>query len=149
MLRALSVTVVLLLAGAPLAAQAPVVEHHPPVSGPGRPFSEATRAGDLIFVAGQLGTDSTGTLVRGGIEKETRQAMLNIQAILARRGVGMDRVVKCLVMMADMEEWPRMNGLYVEAFPAGKLPARSAFGATALALKARVEIECIAAAPAS
>lgn len=129
------------------AAQAPAVEHFPSPGRPDRPFSEAVRAGDLIFVAGQLGTDSTGTLVSGGIEQQTRQAMLNIQAILARRGVGMDRVAKCLVMLKDMAEWGRMNGVYVEFFPAGKLPARSAFGATALALEARVEIECIAVAP--
>jgi enamine deaminase RidA (YjgF/YER057c/UK114 family) len=55
----------------------------------------------------------------------------------------MDRVVKCSVMMADMAEWPRMNAVYATYFP-GKKPARSAWGATALALGARVEIECIA-----
>ncbi len=128
------------------AAQAPVIEHYATPGRTDRPFSEAVRAGDLWYVAGQVGTDSTGTLVKGGIEQETRQVMLNIQAILARRGVGMDRVAKCLVMLADMAEWGRMNGVYVEFFPPGKLPARSAFGATALALNARVEIECIAVA---
>ena len=56
----------------------------------------------------------------------------------------MDRVVKCTVMMADMREWEAMNAVYTTFFPKGK-PARSAFGATGLALGARVEIECIAA----
>lgn len=147
MKRCLQVLALVVVLAGPLAAQSPVVEHRPRPGRPDGPFSESVRAGQLIFAAGQLGTDSTGTLVPGGIEKETRQAMLNIQAVFARAGVGMDRVAKCLVMLADMNEWGRMNGVYVEFFPAGKLPARSAFGATALALNARVEIECIAVAP--
>lgn len=147
MMRRLPAVLLVLACATRLAAQSPVVEHHPSPGRPDRPFSESVRAGQLIFAAGQLGTDSTGTLVSGGIEQETRQAMLNIRAIFARAGVGMDRVAKCLVMLADMAEWGRMNGVYVEFFPPGKLPARSAFGATALALNARVEIECIAVAP--
>jgi 2-iminobutanoate/2-iminopropanoate deaminase len=61
-------------------------------------------------------------------------------------GSSMERVVKCTVMMADMAEWPRMNAVYATFFP-GPRPARSAFGTTGLSLGARVEIECIAAAP--
>lgn len=130
---------------APLAAQT-AIEHFPPAGGPARPFSEAVRVGDLIYASGQVGTDSTGALVPGGIEQQTRQVMFNIQAIFARRGVGMDRVAKCLVMLADMSEWGKMNAVYTEFFPPGKLPARSALGANGLALGARVEIECIAVA---
>ena len=81
----------------------------------------------------------------GGVEPETRQALENIRDVLARSGSSMDRVVKCTVMMADMREWPAMNGVYATFFRAHK-PARSAFGTTGLALGARVEIECIAAA---
>ncbi|MGH7561689.1 MAG: RidA family protein [Gemmatimonadales bacterium] len=107
------------------------------------PFSQAVRAGNLLFVSGTLGTDSTGRLVTGGIEAETRQTMQNIKAIVERNGTTMDNVVKCLVMLADMAEWGRMNSVYVTFFPNRK-PARSAFGASGLALNARVEIECIA-----
>ena len=110
------------------------------------PFSSAVRAGDFIFVAGQIGSemvDGAPKLVAGGIEAETRQTLDNIKAILAKAGSSMEKVVKCSVMMADMSEWPRMNTIYATYFP-GPKPARSAWGATALALNARVEIECIA-----
>ncbi|HET8770747.1 MAG TPA: RidA family protein [Gemmatimonadaceae bacterium] len=113
-----------------------------------RPFSPAVRVGGLIFLSGQVGTsaDATGGLVPGGIEAETRQTMENIKAVLDSVGSGMDRVVKCTVMMADMTEWDRMNEVYRTYFTEGRYPARSAIGANGLALGARVEIECIAAA---
>jgi 2-iminobutanoate/2-iminopropanoate deaminase len=109
------------------------------------PFSAAVRVGDLIYLSGQLGTDSTGKLVTGGIGPETRQTMENIRAVVEQNGSNMDRVVKCLVMLADMSEWGAMNEVYVTYFP-NHLPARSAMGASGLALGARVEIECIAVA---
>jgi reactive intermediate/imine deaminase len=109
------------------------------------PFSEAVRVGDMLWLSGQLGTDSSGQLVAGGIAAETRQAMQNIQRVLERHGSSLDRVVKCLVMLADMGEWPAMNEVYRTFFP-NHFPARSAFGATGLALGARVEIECWATA---
>jgi reactive intermediate/imine deaminase len=107
------------------------------------PFSEAVRVGDTLYLSGALGIDDTGSLVAGGIEAETRQALANIAAVLARHGSAMDRVVKVTVMLADMAEWPAMNRVYVEHF-GGSLPARSAFGASGLALGGRVEIECLA-----
>jgi reactive intermediate/imine deaminase len=110
------------------------------------PFSPAVRVGHLLYLSGQLGTDSTGKLVPGGIEAETRQTLTNIKALLEANGSSMDRVVKCLVMLADIGEWARMNTVYVTFFPTNK-PARSAFGATGLALGARTEIECIATVP--
>jgi reactive intermediate/imine deaminase len=123
------------------------VEYLTPFGAPTRPFSPAVRVGDLIFLSGQIGTDpaaSASTVVPGGIEAETRQALLNIQRTLFVIGSSMDKVVKCTVMMADMAEWDRMNVVYREFFSPGKLPARSAFGTSGLALNARVEIECIA-----
>ena len=107
------------------------------------PFSAAVRVGDMLYLSGQLGTDSTGALVKGGIEPETRQVMENIHRVLEANGSSMDRVVKCLVMLADMGEWGAMNRVYVTFFP-DHLPARSAMGASGLALGARVEIECMA-----
>ena len=115
-----------------------------PVAGnPARPFSAAVRVGDMLYLSGQLGTDATGALVKGGIEPETRQTMENIRAVLEANGSSMDRVVKCLVMLADIGEWGAMNGVYLTFFP-DHLPARSAMGASGLALGARVEIECTA-----
>jgi Putative translation initiation inhibitor, yjgF family len=107
------------------------------------PFSEAVRVESMLYLSGAMGIDSAGKLVPGGIEAETRQALANIRAVLERHGSSMDRVIKCTVMLADMQEWPAMNGVYAEHFPKN-LPARSAFGASGLALGGRIEIECMA-----
>jgi 2-iminobutanoate/2-iminopropanoate deaminase len=120
------------------------LEFMPDPTPPAGPFSRAVRVGELLFLAGQIGTDGSGRLVPGGIEAETRQTLENIRAELRRNGLGMDRVAKCTVFLADMAEWPRMNAVYATFFP-GPKPARSAAGASGLALGARVEIECIAA----
>ena len=106
------------------------------------PFSDAVRVGDLLFLSGQIGTVSGSTLIEGGIQAQTRQTLDNIRAVLERNGSSMDRVVKCLVMIDDMDEWGAMNEVYVTYFD--RLPARSALGADGLALGAEVEIECIA-----
>lgn len=112
------------------------------------PFSEAVRAGDMLYLSGQIGVrPGENRLVEGGIEAEARQAMENIGAILARRGLDFDDVVKCTVMLADMRDWPKFNEVYVRYFSPGKLPARSAFGASGLAYDGRLEIECWAYAP--
>ena len=108
------------------------------------PFSSAVRVGHLLYLSGQIGTDSTGKLVAGGIGPETRQTMENIRAVVESNGSSMDRVVKCLVMLANMDQWGAMNQVYVSYFPHA-LPARSAMGASGLALGAQVEIECLAA----
>ena len=143
---------ILLLAGAcsgrskPQTAAAPDVQFLTPYGVPTRPFSPAVRVGNLLYLSGQIGTaDGAATsVVPGGIEAETRQTMENIKDVLSRTGSSMDRVVKCTVMLADMREWDRMNGVYASYFPKNK-PARSALGANGLALGARVEIECWAA----
>ena len=120
------------------------VVYYPLPGNTGLPFSAAVRVGNMLYVSGQMGTVGGGReLAKGGIEAETRQTLANMKAILERHGSSLDRVIKCTVMMADMSEWPAMNAIYVEHFPA-HLPARSAFGAAALALGGRVEIECIA-----
>jgi 2-iminobutanoate/2-iminopropanoate deaminase len=121
---------------------------HAPLGGRHLPFSEAVRVGDLLLLSGQIGNRPGGLeLVAGGIGPETRQTMENIAAILARRGAGLADVVKCTVMLADMSEWPAMNEVYTTFFAADALPARSALGASGLALGARVEIEAIAVLP--
>ncbi|MEP6506704.1 MAG: RidA family protein [Gemmatimonadales bacterium] len=119
------------------------VEYYPFPTSNSLPFSGAVRVGNILYVSGQMGTDSALKIVPGGIIAETRQTLANMKAILERHGSSLDSVVKCMVMMADMSEWPAMNAVYVEHFP-NHLPARSAFGAAGLALGGRVEIECIA-----
>ena len=134
----------LLLACSACARNAPPsIEYLTPFGPPTNPFSPAVRVGSTLYLAGQLGTDSTGTVVKGGIEAETRQTLRNIAIVLDKTGSSMERVVKCTAFLADMKEWPAMNVVYASFFPTHK-PARSAFGATGLALNARIEIDCIA-----
>ncbi len=134
----LSLTLLLLAA---CTSTAPGVEYYTSAATVGRPFSDAVRVGDMLYLSGQVGIDASGKLVHGGIQGETRQTMENIRTILERHGSSMDRVVKCTAMLVDMREWGAMNEVYVTYFPKHK-PARSAIGANGLALGARVEIEC-------
>ena len=123
----------------------PYVEYLNPADeeAPG-PFSDAVRVGNLLFLSGKIGIlPGTRTLAEGGIQGEARQTMDNIQASLERWGSSLDRVVKCTVMIDDIDQWGAFNEVYVEYFPDHK-PARSAFGADGLALGAAVEVECIA-----
>jgi reactive intermediate/imine deaminase len=112
---------------------------------PSLPFCEAVRVGDVLYLSGQIGSSPAEPtrVVPGGIGAETLQALENVRGVLARHGVGPERVFKCLVMLADMSEWAAMNGAYL-AFFGDHRPARSSFGTSGLALGARVEIECIA-----
>lgn len=109
----------------------------------GLPFSSAVRAGNTLYLSGNLGNiPGTLDLAEGGISGETRQTMDNISSVLQEFGSSMDEVVKCTVFLADMSEWGAMNEVYKTYFK--NPPARSALGANGLALNARVEIECIA-----
>lgn len=109
----------------------------------GLPFSDAVRVGDIVCLSGQIGAvPGTMELAPGGIEPETRQTMENIARILNANGLSFDDIFKCTVMMADMSQWSAFNAIYVGYFKRDRLPARSAFGATALALGAAVEMEC-------
>ncbi len=141
--------IAVLLAPAALSAQAsqqPV--YLSPYGPPTRPFSPAVRVGNVLYLAGQIGTAGANAgaagVVPGGIEAETRQTLINIKEVLEKTGSDMDHVFKCTVMMADMKEWEAMNGVYRTFFKPERLPARSALGANGLALNARVEIECLA-----
>jgi len=124
-------------------APSPTPEFLTPYGRPRNPFSPAVRVGNLLFLAGQIGTDTSGRVVPGGIQAEARQALNNIADVLKKTGSSLDQVVKCTVFMADMKEWPAMNEIYATYFR-NHYPARSAFGSTGLALNARMEIECIA-----
>ena len=111
---------------------------------PGSPFSEVVRVGNMLYLSGQLGVNASGALTPGGVKAETKQVMDNIRGILERNGSGMEHVVKCTVMLLDIAERPAMSEVYVSYFPKDRMPARSTFGTTGLALGARVEIECMA-----
>jgi reactive intermediate/imine deaminase len=143
-MRAIAALALVVVAGC--ASSRHDVEYVTRPNAPG-PFSEAVRVGNIVFLSGEIGLDySTGQLVPGGIEAETRQTLENIKSKLARLGLAMDNVVKCTAMLADIAEWDRMNAIYRTYFP-GPKPARSAFGTSGLARGARMELECIAAVP--
>jgi reactive intermediate/imine deaminase len=109
----------------------------------GAPLSPVVRAGDLLFMSGQLGTVPGQGLVEGGIGPETRQALENIKRVVEGAGSSMDRIVKCTVFLADIADFRAMNEAYRAFFPQNP-PARSTVGVGGLVLDARVEIECIA-----
>jgi 2-iminobutanoate/2-iminopropanoate deaminase len=117
-------------------------ENAPP--GMSLPFSEAVRAGDMLYLSGEIGTDASGKLVAGGMKAEAKQVMDNIGANLARHGSSFERVVQCTVALADIADWPAFNEIYRGYFKQ-HFPARMAFAASALALGARVEVQCNAA----
>ncbi len=111
------------------------------------PFSAAVRAGNTLYLSGQIGIDAQGR-VPAAFEAQARQAMDNLAASLQMAGLGMEHVVKCVVMIEDMQRWPEFNRVYLEYFSdAARLPARSAFGSSGLALGAALEVECIAYYP--
>lgn len=125
--------------------QSPDVTHlqMPDMEGRDLPFSSAVRVDNTLYLSGNIGNiPGTMEIAEGGIQGETRQTMENISAVLNEFGSSMDNVVKCTVFLADMSEWDAMNDVYRTFFK--KPPARSALGASGLALDARVEIECIA-----
>lgn len=87
----------------------------------GLPFSEAVKVGDMLYLSGQIGVrPGENKLVEGGIEAEARQTMENIGAVLERRGLSFDDIVKCTVMLADMRDWPRFNEVYLRYFKPGR-----------------------------
>lgn len=109
------------------------------------PYSQAIRAGDLVFTAGQLGIDpATGEFAAEDVGGQADQALRNLGAILDAAGSGLDRLVKVTVFLADIGDWPAVNEVYARAIPE-PFPARSAFAVRDLPKGARVEIEAVAA----
>ena len=117
----------------------------PGVAAQGLPFSPAVRVGGQVYVSGQIGTlPGTTKLVPGGMVEEAKQTIENVKTILVANGYSLRDVVKCTVMLADMNEWAAFNEVYMKAFTP-PYPARSAVGANGLARGAKVELDFIAA----
>lgn len=107
------------------------------------PYSDAVSVGNLFFLAGQIGMDqSTRTMVPGGIKAETEQVIKNIAAVLEYHGMGLDRVVKCTVILSNIDDFAAFNEVYSQYFT--KKPARTTFAASGLAANAMIEIEVVA-----
>ena len=125
------------------------IEHISFSSGPQKvaPFSHAVRAGDYLFVTGQMPTlknDNT-KLVDGGIEAQTHQVMKNLLEVLNAAGSSLEKVIFARVYLVNFGDFDKMNSVYASYFATDKLPARSCIGVTGLAVGASVEIDFIAA----
>ena len=110
------------------------------------PYSQAIDSGaGLLFLSGQIPIDpATGVFVDGGVKEQTKQCLLNAQAILQSAGLSLANVVKITVYLADMGDFAAMNEVYAQFFTQ-PFPARSAVAVKALPKGALVEVECIAA----
>ena len=125
------------------------IEHLSFSSGPQKvaPFSHAVRAGDYLFVTGQMPTlknDNT-KLVDGGIEAQTHQVMKNLLEVLNAAGSSLEKVIFARVYLVNFGDFDKMNSVYASYFSTDKLPARTCIGVTGLAVGASVEIDFIAA----
>jgi 2-iminobutanoate/2-iminopropanoate deaminase len=148
-LSKLSTLVCFALVGASCSSSKPAAQPKPAAflpefvvpNSPTSPFSPVVKVGNILYVSGQLGTGAGG---QSGIAGETTAALTRISQLLKQAGSSMERIAKCTVMLDDMKNWNAMNEAYIAFFPADKRPARSSFGATALAQGGHVEIECIA-----
>lgn len=108
------------------------------------PYSQGISAGGLVITSGQLPVDpATGAFAPGGIAGQTRQSLLNVQAVLAQAGLTLENVVKTTVFLKDMNDFAAMNEVYAAFFPSNP-PARSAVEVARLPKDAMVEIEAIA-----
>jgi 2-iminobutanoate/2-iminopropanoate deaminase len=110
------------------------------------PYSQAVRAGNFLFLSGQIGLDpASGKMVPGGVREQTARVLENMKAVLAAAGLGINDVVKANVYMKDLSAFGEMNAVYAEVFKE-PYPARAAVGVKDLPKGALVEIEAIAMA---
>jgi 2-iminobutanoate/2-iminopropanoate deaminase len=108
------------------------------------PYSQATLAGNTLYVSGQIPLDTTsGELIAGSIEEETTQVMKNLEAILKQAGADFSNVVKCSIFVKDMNDFGKINATYGQYFPSNP-PARETVEVSRLPKDVRVEISCIA-----
>lgn len=114
-------------------------------SGGAYPFSKAIRAGDFVFLSGQLAWDEDGRLIHGNIEDETRQVWLNIKTTLEEVGCTLDDVVKATIWLQDTRDFIAYNEIYAEIFP-GDAPTRSTVRAD-LMFDCKIEVEVLAYKP--
>jgi len=119
---------------------------YPSTAVEGLPYSGAVRAGGMVYVGGVLGTaPGTADLVPGGITPETRQAFEHVKTMLEQAGSSMDRAIRCIVLLADIDDFPAMNAVFREFFPKDP-PTRSTIIVPEIPKGAAMEVECTALA---
>ena len=110
------------------------------------PYSQGVKSGELIFTSGQLPINPlNGTLINDDIKKATAQSLENVKSILEKAGSSLDKVVKTVVYLKDLEDFASVNEVYATYFT-GDFPARSCFQVAKLPMDARIEIEVVALA---
>ncbi|WP_350287243.1 RidA family protein [uncultured Croceitalea sp.] len=142
--RILIVLLVLMTTESMLAQDGSEIIFHKPEN-PARasaPFSEAVQAGNLFFLAGQIGMNRETNVLPETIQGQTEQTIKNIQGVLEHHGMTLDNVVKCTVILSDIEDFKAFNSVYTQYFT--KKPARTTFAAKDLAIGAKIEIDVIA-----
>lgn len=112
---------------------------------PNLPFHPAVRAGDFVYVSGQVAKDESGAMVSGTIEQETRATIEAVRRVLAESGCSLADVVKVTTYLEDARDFGRYNGVFKEYFPDGRI-ARTTVEARAV-ISTRIEIECVAYRP--
>ena len=109
----------------------------------GAPYSQGIAHGDFVFVSGQLGVDSGGNMVEGGIAEQTEQVMKNLSAILEAAGTSLESIVKATIFLVDLADFQAMNEVYAR-YVGDEPPARATFQVAALPSGALIEIEVVA-----
>jgi 2-iminobutanoate/2-iminopropanoate deaminase len=111
---------------------------------PPAPYSHAVRAGDFLFVTGQLAEDpKSGDISRGPIADQARQVMDNLQLVLSHAETGFNRVVMARIFLTDMRDYAVVNDIYASYFERDRLPCRTTVGILGLAGQGNVEIDLI------
>jgi 2-iminobutanoate/2-iminopropanoate deaminase len=120
-----------------------ILTHAAPAPFQGAPYSQAIRAGGLVFVAGQVGLAPGATVIEGDIAQQTEQTLQNLAAILEAANSSLERIVKTTVFLQDLEDFAAMNEVYARHV-GGKPPARSTVEVSRLPAGALVEIDAVA-----
>jgi len=108
------------------------------------PYSQAVKAGNMLFISGQIAINrTTGLMVTSSVQNETTQVMANLEAILKQAGTSFDSVVKCSIFLKDMNSFPLVNEVYGKYF-SNNPPARETVEVSRLPKDVNVEISCIA-----
>jgi len=111
------------------------------------PYSQAVRAGNLVFLSGQLGMDPQTNELKNGVEEQAHQALNNLKAVLETAGCAFADVVRCDIFLINIEDFSKVNAVYEKFFSADPKPARQTAAVAALPKNALMEISCIATIP--
>ena len=123
------------------AVRRPIVLENTPVK---RPYTPAIEVNNILYVSGQIAVDqSTGKMIEGGIEEQTRQVLKNLKNVIEKAGYSMSNVAKCTVLLYDIAYYTTVNQIYIEFFPTDP-PARMAFAVKDLPMGALIEIDAVA-----